>query len=510
MARYKHYSYQQGLLIPVCFDRQIISGSFEHALNYIVDNELDLSVFEIRYKNDSTGAPAYDPAILIKIVLYAYSRGITSSRDIEGLCNENVVFIALSADTHPHFTTIANFISSMQDQIVPLFRDILLYCQELNLIDKTMFAIDGCKLSSNASKEWSGTRKDYEKKIEKLEKSIVYILNKHEGKDKKDIGQISVKDEKKHIDNMHKKISKIKQFLSENTDKKGSRGNIKKSNITDNESAKMPSSKGVIQGYNGVAIADAKHQVIVHAEAFGQGPEKDLLKPMIEGARKNYQSLGYKEDLFKEAKLIADTGFYTKTNLQLIDEEKIDGYIPDNKFRKRDPRFNTAKRHDQPIDKNKTTKGGKYFRPKDFKYDEGRNKMICPAGKALYIRNSNYQYKGSKAIAYMARISDCRGCHLRAKCIRKQTTPARQVHIFYERKDNHLLKKMREKIDSAFGRYIYSRRMQIIEPVFANIRSTLKLNRFSLRGKTKVDLQWKLYTIVHNIRKIYRYGLRFT
>ena len=248
----------------------------------------------------------------------------------------------------------------------------------------------------------------------------------------------------------------------------------------------------------------------MHAQAFGQGPEKDLLKPMVEGAKENYRSIGNKDDLFKDVKFIADTGFYNKNNLQFMDRENIDGYIPDNKFRKRDSRFATARRHDQPIDKRKTIKSGKYFQPKDFQYDNKTNKMICPAGKALYIRNSNYQYKGSKAIAYMARISDCRNCHLRLKCIRKQTTSARQVHIFYERKDNHLLKKMREKIDSSFGRYIYSKRMQIIEPIFANIRSSLKLNRFSLRGKTKVDIQWKLYSIVHNIRKIYQYGLGFT
>ncbi|MBU1086215.1 MAG: transposase, partial [Candidatus Omnitrophica bacterium] len=80
MARYKSYSYEQAMFIPINFSKQIIPGSFEHALNYIVDNEIDTTIFANRYKNDETGAPAYDPAILLKIVLYAYSRGITSSR----------------------------------------------------------------------------------------------------------------------------------------------------------------------------------------------------------------------------------------------------------------------------------------------------------------------------------------------------------------------------------------------------------------------------------------------
>jgi transposase len=128
MARYKEYSCDQGKLIPVSFREQIIPGSFEFALNDIVDNVLDLSLFEKRFSNDETGAPAYDPRVLLKIVLYAYSRGINHSRDIARCCVENVMFMALSADTRPHFTTIADFISSMHEEIAPLFRNILLYC----------------------------------------------------------------------------------------------------------------------------------------------------------------------------------------------------------------------------------------------------------------------------------------------------------------------------------------------------------------------------------------------
>ncbi len=106
------YDYSQGKFIPISFDKQILHGTFEHTLHYLIDNDLDLSAFDLQYKNDETGAPAYDPRILLKIVLYAYSKGITSSRKIADCCNDNVIFMALSADTRPHFTTIADFISS--------------------------------------------------------------------------------------------------------------------------------------------------------------------------------------------------------------------------------------------------------------------------------------------------------------------------------------------------------------------------------------------------------------
>jgi transposase len=153
MARYKDYNYDQSKLLPINFSEQILPGSFEYTVNYLVDNELDLSVFESRYKNDETGSPAYDPAILLKIIFSAYARGYISSRSIERLCRENIIFMALSADSQPHFTTIASFISNMSDVIQPLFLEVLMVCGNAGLIGEEMFAIDGCKLPSNASKD---------------------------------------------------------------------------------------------------------------------------------------------------------------------------------------------------------------------------------------------------------------------------------------------------------------------------------------------------------------------
>lgn len=149
-ARFKHYSYAQTKMIPINFSRQIQPGTFEFALNRVVD-EMDLAIFDHKFHNDQTGAPAYDPAVLLKIILFAYSRGITSSRQIAQACCENVLFMALAADSHPHFTTIAAFISSMTDEIAPLFRNVLLLCAREGLIGKQMFAIDGCKISSNCA-----------------------------------------------------------------------------------------------------------------------------------------------------------------------------------------------------------------------------------------------------------------------------------------------------------------------------------------------------------------------
>ena len=153
MAIDKPNSYAQGQFIPVYFYKQIQKGTFEYTLNYLIYHELDLGIFDQRFRNDETGAPAYDPRILLKIILLASSRGITSSCSIARCCEENVLFMALSANSRPHFATISDFISSMDKVVVNLFLQIFLVCNQQNLISKEMFAIDGCKLPSNASEE---------------------------------------------------------------------------------------------------------------------------------------------------------------------------------------------------------------------------------------------------------------------------------------------------------------------------------------------------------------------
>jgi transposase len=205
MARYKPYSYAQGKFIAIHFANQILPGTFEYTLNHLIDHDLDLSIFDTRFRNDETGATAYDPRILLKIVLYAYARGIVSSRKIEQACRENVIFMALSADTRPHFTTIADFIATMDQEIIRLFRDVLLVCDDMGLIGREMFAIDGCKLPSNASKEWSGTRADFERKADKLEQAINHMLDTHRENDRTQTEKKTVAREEQYVQTLRKR-----------------------------------------------------------------------------------------------------------------------------------------------------------------------------------------------------------------------------------------------------------------------------------------------------------------
>jgi transposase len=344
MAKYKRYDYSQNILIPVSLEEQLMPGTLEFAIHSLVERRmdmLDMSVFDDNYQNDETGRSAYNPKILLKVVLLAYSRGLTSSRPIERVCSENVTFMAMSCNQRPDHSTIASFVSSMKDQIKPLFRDILLVCEQEDLLSGTFFAIDGCKLSSNASKEWSGKIKDLEKKKEKIEVRVKTLVEDHIEIDKE---EHSVKEKmfarrEKQIRRLKQQAEKIEKWLSENEKKIGENRKELQSNITDNDSAKMHTSHGTVQGYNGQAIVDSKHQVIVHGEAIGKGLDNDNLPPVVDGAKQNLESIGKGKDYFEGKIITADSSYHSVTNINKCNEEKLDAYIPDNKFRNRDERF---------------------------------------------------------------------------------------------------------------------------------------------------------------------------
>ncbi len=174
MARYKHYNYDQTMMVPVSLEDQLVPGTLEYAIHHIVEERLDLDFFDERYCNDETGRKAISPKVLIKIVLFGYSRGMISSRSLETACKENITFMALTCGQKPDHSTIAAFVSSINDEIDYLFTNVLLICEEEGLLGGTHFSLDGLKLPSNASKEWSGKFSDLEKKqIKKGVKSAV-------------------------------------------------------------------------------------------------------------------------------------------------------------------------------------------------------------------------------------------------------------------------------------------------------------------------------------------------
>ncbi len=361
------------------------------------------------------------------------------------------------------------------------------------------------KLPSNASKAKSGTRAEFLRQAGKIEAEVKKMLERHREADDQALEPNLAEKENERIARLKQDAAQLRQWLKDNPDdRRGTTGKIIKSNLTDNESAKMATSKGVIQGYTGVAAVDSQCQIIVEAQAHGSGPEQALLIPVIDAMR----------DLIEPGSVItADAGYHSEENLKQLAERNIEALIADNAMRSRDPRFADQDQHkvkpDPLWDKSAPEKKDRLFGPKDFAYDEESKTCICPSGEFLCQNGSQVVIQGREAVKFTGAKRVCGPCPLRDRCLRHpDRTPVRQVVFFtgvVHKAESHT-QKMKSKIDSEEGRRRYGERFATVEPVFGNIRHNKRLNRFTLRGRQKVDTQWKLYCLVHNIEKLAHYG----
>ena len=503
MARFKYTDNSQGLIITVNLKEQLLPDTLEWTIDYLID-KMDLSLFEENYHNDKRGAAAYSPKILLKIIFFCYSRGIITSRKIEKACRDNVIVKALAEDSEPDHDTIAAFISGNSTAVNDLFTQVLLQCAQLGLITGEMFAVDGCKLPSNAAKEWSGTIAELKKKRDKLAAYIGRIITRHKEMDndekvkkiqapyKKTMGDD--KERRGHsIERLEKKLEKLDNFLKTAKPREGVSGQEVQSNITDNESALIKSPHGYIQGYNGITIADSGNQIIISAEAIGSGPESGCFPKMLDSLEETMKELTGKEKPLKKALVEGDTGYFSEENLQEALKREINVLIPDPQFRQRDPYF--AEKKEEKVPK-------KRYSVEDFQYNKKTDSYTCPAGKVLEYK-CEVTLRNNSGKQYRAKREACINCQKLEKCIARRSSknPVRTLYIIDKKYEDNLSEKMKEKIDNPAYRELYSRRMQIVEPVYSDITYCKGMNRFTLRTKEKVNIQWKLYCMVHNMCK---------
>ncbi len=281
MARYKYIDTSPRFL-PVDLAAQLLPGTFEHAARHLLSGVVDLSRLDARLRNDEMGAPAYPPAMLLTVVLCADAYGAVSSRGVARLCREHVTFIALCGDTAPHFTTVAQFVSTVSAAIAPVFAAVLAVCDAQGLIGREMFAIDGVELPGNASKHRSGRRADFERQAAKLEPAAAAMLARHRAEDARPVEPDVAAEDEAGRARLERDAAELRAWPAAHPDdRRGPTGGVRKGNRTDADSAKMATVKGVIQGYTGVAAVDSVHQVVVEAQAHGTGAEQEVLVPVV-------------------------------------------------------------------------------------------------------------------------------------------------------------------------------------------------------------------------------------
>ncbi len=237
------------------------------------------------------------------------------------------------------------------------------------------------------------------------------------------------------------------------------------------------------------------------SRAFRSGAEQELLLPALDACAAQRRP---------ETCITADAGYHSEANLVALAERGIDALIADNAMRQRDTRFSDQAKHtakpDPLHDKSAKAKNHSVYGADRFTVADDQSYAVCPAGMRLHRNGKDCTIGGYHAIKFRAPRSACQDCLLRANCLRKpNTTATRQLAVLTRKAEATHSQRMRERIDSSEGRRQYGRRLGIVEPVFGNLRHNKRLNRFTLRSQHKVDGQWKLFALVHNIEKWAKY-----
>lgn len=462
MINTKDYDQGKGFMFPPHLRDLLADDHLAVILNDVVET-LDLSC--LYNKVPLEGNPSYHPKMMLKVLLYAYSTGIYSSRKIQRALQESVAFMYLAAMQKPDFRTINDFRSKNRPELKDLFQQVVNICKRLGMISLGHIAIDGSKFKANAS-----DRRTLDQ--ERIEKEINRLLEQSEMTDRQEDQLFGSDSDGQEVPaRIRKQKQRLKQLerIKEQLERSGK----KKINESDPDAVFMKASKGLTTAYNAQIAADEANQIIVASDVCNDPSDTEQLIPIVE---KTQASVG------KIDQLSADSGYSSGENLRKVAAKQIDAYIPDANY--------------QGMARNKQEAPGENYFPRSrFIRDEEKDCFICPAGKALPF--SHIQKGKNKEPLRMYRCQSAPDCPIRNQCTK--SPHGRSITINAYDKE---LSVMRSKLDSVYGKRIYSKRQMIAEPVFGHIKEVMGFRKFNLRGLKKVQGEFLIICMAHNIRKI--------
>jgi len=467
----REYS-NQGELWGLSPDLALPQGHLARALEDIVE-KLDLDRCNRKHRH-TAGEPAYDVRALVKILIYAYARGITSTREMARQCEENIAFQYLTRGQYPDFRTIALFRRKKRHLFRWVFKKTVQLARQMGIARLGLVALDSVKLAANASKHKKMTAEQLQEEVKELDE----YLGKVEACDQKEddlygCGQRGdeLPPDLEDVRQRKEKLEKALEILQERQAKaKGAPP--KDVSIVDPEAPWVKKSGRLIRGYSGQVAADSDHQVIVALKATAEPVDNEQLNPMVAAIEKTAGE--------SAQQLVADNGYYSDDAVLQASKSKTDCIVPDGETA---ARMNNQKRP--------ANKSG--YDVSRFRYDEVKDEFICPQGKSLPFV-AIYHRRGPTKIY---RCSDCADCPVRQQC----TTNAkgRSIHL---RPDHAEIRKIRDRLKTEAVNAIYKKRKAIVEPIFGRWQHNWGVRRLRLRGLMGFSVELHLLAIAHNLTKV--------
>ena len=342
---YRLYEPDQMFLMPASMREWLPADHLAYFISDVVD-ELDLSAVTERYKYEERGYPPYHPAMMVKVLLYAYCVGVPSSRKIEKRLEEDIAFRVLAANNTPDFRTISDFRKDHLKALTGLFLQVLKLCQKAGLVRLGHVSLDGTKIKANASKYKAMSYKRMKEEEARLEAEVKELLKKAEVTDEeedqrygKDKRGDELPKELAFRESRLRKIREAREALEAEAKQEATKARAEgkkatgvpedkaQRNFTDPESNIMPAPGGkhFEQAYNAQAAVDSANQIILAAGLTDEPTDKKQAIPMVEQVRANTGGL--------PRKMSADTGYFSKEVVQALTSDGIDVYIPPDKIK---------------------------------------------------------------------------------------------------------------------------------------------------------------------------------
>jgi transposase len=341
---------EQVLLLPPDLREWLPAG---HLALFVIDavGELDLEPFYAAYRRDGHGRPAHDPAMMVALVLYAYAKGVRSSREIERRCVEDVAFRVIAANRAPDHSTIARFLERHQEALAGLFGQVLGLCARAGLVSAGLIALDSTKIAANASGK---ANLGYEQIARELiAQGIATDRAEDElyGDARGDELPAELADPKTRRERLRAAKAELEaEWEAERRaelerptgrppkERDLSGGPPGKVNISDRDSRPVKTPRGFIQGYNAQAVA-TEGQIVIAAELTTGSADQGQLEPLITAARGQLAGAGAQGSL---EVVVADAGYWNGKQIERLMAQGITPLVPPDGHARSDPRADRA------------------------------------------------------------------------------------------------------------------------------------------------------------------------
>jgi len=450
---FKPYQPNQLLLLPPDMRQWLPEDDLAYFIMDVV-NQLDLSAIHQSYDGSKGGQPPFDPRMMTSLLLYAYCVGIPSSRKIEKATYHQIPFRVITADQHPDHDTIAEFRKRHIKTVSGLFVQALLLCRQVGLAKLGHVSLDGTKVKANASKHKAMSYGRMEKKAEELEAEVKRLLSEAQAVDD---AEDAIYGKGKHGDELPEelrfkqdRLKKIKEAMKSLEAESKAEADAKREEIRLKEQSLEKEGKKR-KGKKPKGPGDKPEP---KAQRNFTDPESRIMK---DGASKSFeQAYNCQAAVDEESQIIVATNVTQQPN----DKRQLE------------PLVEEIKKNTEGETPEKISADSGYFSEANVDYLEGES-------VDGYIATNRQKHGETPELAACGRIP----------------------------KDATKQERMSRKLRTKKGRETYSKRKQIVEPVFGQIKEARGFRRFLLRGLENVSAEWDLICLTHNLLKLFRSGL---